>query len=101
MRYAQFYTESGIPRIWGKFRIYKKCAYNHQELLAGLMYWSEMNGIDIYTAGFFVKLEIKDMVKTMFNPGGPVVMYESVKSGASPLLVIPRTTQEFEGDIQR
>ena len=45
---------------------------------------------------FFVKLAIEDMVKTKFNPGGPVAMYESVESGISKLMVIPRTTHEIE-----
>ena len=30
------------------------------------------NGIKIDTAVIFVKLEIEEMVKTKFNPGGPV-----------------------------
>ena len=29
------------------------------------------------------------MVKTKFNPGVPVAMYESAESGISPLMVIP------------
>ena len=41
------------------------------------------------------------MVKTKFNPGGPVAMYESAESGISPLMVIPRTTQEIEEEIRR
>ena len=41
------------------------------------------------------------MVKTKFNPGGPVAMYESAESGISPFMVIPRTTQEIEEDIRR
>ena len=35
MRYAQVYTETGIPRIWGKFQISKECADNCLELLSG------------------------------------------------------------------
>ena len=30
MGYAQVYTESGIPRIWGKFQMSKECADNRQ-----------------------------------------------------------------------
>ena len=41
------------------------------------------------------------MVKTKFNPGGPVALYERAESGISPLMVIPRTTQEIEEDIRR
>ena len=36
------------------------------------------------------------MVKTKFNPGGPVAMYESAESRISPLMLIPRNTQEIE-----
>ena len=32
---------------------------------------------------------------------GMVTMYESAESGISPLMVIPRTTQEIEEDIRR
>ena len=80
MGYDQVYTESGIPRIWGKFQMSKECDDNHQELLAGMMYWAKKNGIDIDTAVLFVNLEIKNMVNTKFNPGGPVEMYESAES---------------------
>ena len=69
----------------------KKCADNCQEILAGIMYWDKKNGIEIDTAVFFVNLAIEEMVKTKFNPGGPVEMYESAESGISPLMVIPRT----------
>ena len=55
----------------------------------------------IDTAVFFVKLEIEELVKTKFNPGGLVEMYESAESGISPLMVIPRTTQEIEEEIRR
>ena len=101
MEYAQVYTEAGIPKIWGGFQMSKECADNRQELLAGMMYQSNTNGIKIYTSVFFVKLAIEEMVKTKFNPGGPVEMYESAESGISPLMVIPRTTQEIEEDIRR
>ena len=77
MGYAQVYTESGIPKIWGKFQMSKECADNRQELLAGMMYWAKTNGTEIDTAIFFVKLAIEEMVKTKFNPGGPVTMFES------------------------
>ena len=77
MGYAQVYTEDGIPKNWGKFQISKECADKRQELLAGMMYWAKKNGTEIDTAAFFVKLEIEEMAKTKFNPGGPVVMYES------------------------
>ena len=30
MGYDQVYTESGIPRIWGKFQISKECVDNSQ-----------------------------------------------------------------------
>ena len=66
-----------------------------------MMYWAKKNGIEIDTAVFFVKLAIEEMVKTKFNPGGPVAMYESAESGISPLMVIPRTTQEIEEEIRR
>ena len=79
----------------------KECADNLQELLAGMMYWSKTNIIEIDTAVFFVKLEIEEMVKTKFNPGGPVAMYESSESGILSLMVIPRTTQEIEEEIRR
>ena len=41
------------------------------------------------------------MVKTKFNPGGPVKIYEIAESGFSTLRVIPRTTQEIEEDIRK
>ena len=63
--------------------------------MSGMMYWANKNGIEIDTDVFFAKLEIEEMVKTKFNPGGPVEMYESEGSGISPLMVIPRTTQEI------
>ena len=59
MGYAQVYTEAGIPKIWGNFQMSKECSNNRQELLAGMMYWANTNGIDIDTAVFFVKLEIE------------------------------------------
>ena len=93
MGYAQVYTEAGIPIIWGKFQMSKECADNRQELLAGMMYQAKTNGIEIDTDVLFVKLAIEDMVKTKFDLGGPVAMYESAESGISPLMVIPRTTQ--------
>ena len=46
---------------------------------------------------FFVKLAIEEMV----NPRVLVAMYESAESGISPLILIPRTTQEFEEEIRR
>ena len=76
MGYAQVYTETSIPKIWENFQMSKECADNRQELLAGMMYWAKINGIKIDTAVFFVKLAIEEMVKTKFNPGGPVAMYE-------------------------
>ena len=79
----------------------KECAYNHQELLAGMIYWTKTNGIKIDTAVFFVKIANEEMVKTKFNPGGPVAMYESSESGISPLMVIPKTTQDIEEEIRR
>ena len=101
MGYSQDYTESGIPTFWGKFQMSKECAENRQKLLAGMMYWAKTNGIEIDTAVLFVNMEIEEMVKTKFNPGGPVAMYESAESGISPFMVIPRTTQEIEEDIRR
>ena len=71
----------------------KEYADNRQELLEGMIYWENTNGIKIDTALFFVKLAIEEMVKTRFKPGGPVAMYESAESGISPFMVIPRTTQ--------
>ena len=79
----------------------KECADNRQELLVGMMYWAKKNGIDIDTALLLVKLAIEEMVNTKFNPGGPVKIYESVEIGISPLMVIPRTTQEIEEEIWR
>ena len=73
--------------------MFKEFADNHQELLAGMIYWANTNGIKIDAAIFFVKLVIEEMVKTKFNPGGPVATYESAESRISPLVVIPRTTQ--------
>ena len=101
MGYAQVYTETGITRIWGKFKMSKECSKNRQELLAGMVYWSKTNGIDIDTSILFVKLAIEEMLNTKFNPWGPVAMYESVESGISPLMMIPKTTQEIEEDILR
>ena len=101
MVYAQVYTEAGIPNIWGNLQISKECADKRQEFLSGVMYWTKTNGIEIDTAVFFVKLAIEEMAKTKFNPGGPVEMYESAESGISPLMVIPRTTQEIEEKIRR
>ena len=57
--------------------MYKECADNRQELLAGMMFWAKINGIEIDTAVFFVNLEIEEIVKTEFNLRGPVAMYES------------------------
>ena len=65
------------------------------------MYWAKKNGIKIDTSVFFVKLEIEEIVRTKFNLGGPVAMYESAESGISPLMVIPRMTQEIEEEIRR
>ena len=79
----------------------KECADNRQELLSGMMFWAKTNGIEIDTAVFFVKMAIKEMVKTKFNLGGPVAMYESAEIGISLLVVIPRTTQSFEEEIRR
>ena len=101
MGYAQVYTESGIPIIWGKFQMSKEYADKRQELLAGMMYWAKTNGIGIYTAVFFVNLAIEEMLKTKFNPGGPVAIYESAESGISPLMVIPKTIQEIKEEIRR
>ena len=64
--------------------------------MAGIIYLGKTNGIEIDTSAFFVKLTIEDMVKTKFNPGGPVAMYESGESGISRLMVISRTTHEIE-----
>ena len=79
----------------------KECFDNRQELLDGMMYWANTNGIEIDAAVFFVNLEIEEMVKTKFNPGGPVVMYESVENCISPLMVIQRTAQENKEQISR
>ena len=93
MEYSQVYTEAGIPKFWVKFQMSKECADNRQEILACMMYWAKKNCIEIDIAVFFVKIEIEEMVKTNFNPGGLVAMNESSESGISPLIVIPRTTQ--------
>ena len=58
-----------------------------------MMYWDKTNEIEIDIAVFFVQLSIEEMVKTKFNPIGPVAMYEISESGISPLMVIPRITQ--------
>ena len=58
-----------------------------------MMYWSNTHGIEIDTSVKFVKLAIEEMVKTNFNPGGLVAMYEIAESGISPLIVMPRTTK--------
>ena len=71
----------------------KECAENRQELLIGIMYWANTNGIKVDTVVLFVNLSIEEMLKTKFNPGGTVAVYESAESGISPLIVIPRTTQ--------
>ena len=71
----------------------KECSENRQELLAGMLYWSKTNGIEIDTIVFFVNMASKEMVNTRFNLGGPVAMFKSAESGISPLMVIPRTTQ--------
>ena len=42
--------------------------------MSGMMYWSKTNGIEIDTALLFVNMEIEEMVKTKFNPGGPMEM---------------------------
>ena len=76
--------------------MFKECDDNRQELLAGMMYWANKNGIEIDTALLFVKMAIGEMVNTKLNPGGPVAIYESAESGISPLMVIPRTIQEIE-----
>ena len=60
------------------------------------MYWDKTNGIDINKAVLFVNLAIEEMVRTKLKPGGPVAMYESGESGISPLMAIPRTTQELK-----
>ena len=93
MGYAQVYTEVGIPKIWGTFQMSKECAENCQELLSGMMYWANTNGIEIDTVVFFFKLEIEEMVKTKYNPGGPVAIYERAEIGISPLMMIPKTIQ--------
>ena len=41
------------------------------------------------------------MLKTKFNPGGPVEIYKSAESGISPLMLITRNTQEIEEEIGR
>ena len=65
------------------------------------MYWAKTNSIEIDTSLLFVKLAIEEMVKKKFNPGGPVAMYERAESRISPLMMIPRTTQDIEEDIRR
>ena len=74
----------------------KECADNRQGIFAGMMYWDKTNGTKMDTSVLFVKLAIEEMGNTKFNPGGPVAMYESAKSGISPLPVIPRTTQKLK-----
>ena len=98
MGYAQVYTENLIPRIWGKFQMSKEFSENCQELITGMMYLSKTNGIDIDTAELFAKLDIEEMVKTKFNPWGPVAMYEITEISILPLLVIPKTTQDIEDE---
>ena len=55
----------------------KECADNRQEIMAGVVYWAKKNGIEIDIAVFFVNMAIEEMVKTKFNPGGPVAMHKS------------------------
>ena len=69
--------------------------------MAGMIYWGTINVICIDTAVLLVKLGINEMVKTKFNQGGPVAIYETAESGISPLMVIPNTTQDIEEDIRR
>ena len=71
--YVQVYTETGIPRIWGRFQIPKECVNNRQQLMEGMMYWANKNSIEIDIVVFFVKMEIEEMVNTNFNPGGNVL----------------------------
>ena len=59
MEYSQVYIEAGIPKIWGNFQMSEEYADNRQEILAGMVYWAKTNGIEIYTAVFFVKLSIE------------------------------------------
>ena len=66
----------------------KECADNRQELLSGMMFLSKTNGIEIDIVVFFVKLAIKEMVMTNFNPQVLVAMYQSAESGISSLMVI-------------
>ena len=83
-------------KFWGKFQMSKECSDNCQELMVGMIYWENKNGIEIDIAVFFINLEIQETVKNKFNPGVLVEMYESAESGILPLMVIPRTTQEIE-----
>ena len=57
---------------------------------------AKTNGIKINTALFFVNIAIEEMVKTKFNLGGLVEMYESAESEISPIMMILRTKQEIE-----
>ena len=101
MGYDQVYTEIGMPIIWGRFQIYKEYSDNRQELMTGMTYWAKKNGINIDTLVLFVNIYVDDMVDIKFNPGGPVAMKKSSESGISPLVVIPRTTQDIEEEIRR
>ena len=98
MGYAQVYTENGTPTIWGNIQISNEFSDNRQELMVGMHYWAKTNGIDIDTAELFAKLDIEEMVKTKFNPWGPVAMYEITEISILPLLVIPKTTQDIEDE---
>ena len=99
--YAQVYKESGIPTIWGKLKMSKEYAKNCQELMVGVTYWAKINCIEIDTAVLFVKLAIEETVTTKSNPGVPVAMYDSAEIRISPLMVIPRTTQDIDKDIRQ
>ena len=77
MGYDQFYTDSLIPSIWVKFQMSKEFADISQELLTWMIYWAKTDEFEIDIDVFFVNLEIEEMIKTKFNPGGPVAMYES------------------------
>ena len=46
-------------------------------------------------------MAIEEMVKTKFNLGGPVAMYESAEIGISSLMVIQRKTQWIEEETRR
>ena len=43
--------------------------------MSRITYWAKTNDIDIDIKVFLFKMEIEEIAKKKFNPGGPVLMY--------------------------